>query len=145
MEYFFPKVRHKLNETYKINKKYLIQNFYFNFFFFTNLINLFDLIRKKVMFCLHDLLKNEKISFYIFYFKSSYELIEKYLSKKILSSKIFNNNKKSFSNLSNLNTKRTIIKNANSLPRKLITENIKPVSTPNSFFITNCQLQWKTG
>lgn len=97
------------------------------------------------MFCLHDLLKNEKISFYIFYFKSSYELIEKYLSKKILSSKIFNNNKKSFSNLSNLNTKRTIIKNANSLPRKLITENIKPVSTPNSFFITNCQLQWKTG
>lgn len=80
----------------------------------------------------------------IFYFKLSYVSIEKYLSKKILSSKslkIFDLFLGSIKNLQltlnyNLIIKRTIIKNAYSPSRKLVTEKYQRIKNinPQSFF-----------
>lgn len=78
----------------------------------------------------------------IFYFKLSYVSIEKYLSKKILSSKslkIFDLFLGSIKNLQltlnyNLIIKRTIIKNAYSPSRKLVTEKYQRSINPQSFF-----------
>lgn len=94
-------------------------------FFFTN--NSFELRNKHFLNMIY--LKTKKYHS-IFYFKLSYVSIEKYLSKKILSSKslkIFDLLLGSIKNLQltlnyNLIIKRTIIKNAYSPSRKLVTE-----------------------
>lgn len=106
-------------------------------FFFTN--NSFELRNKHFLNMIY--LKTKKYHS-IFYFKLSYVSIEKYLSKKILSSKslkIFDLLLESIKNLQltlnyNLIIKRTIIKNAYSPSRKLVTEKYQRSINPQSFF-----------
>lgn len=106
-------------------------------FFFTN--NSFELRNKHFLNMIY--LKTKKYHS-IFYFKLSYVSIEKYLSKKILSSKslkIFDLLLGSIKNLQltlnyNLIIKRTIIKNAYSPSRKLVTEKYQRSINPESFF-----------